>query len=153
MPDLEKIKKWYSGEVVRSIGFYINPYKLLDQAKFRHIFSLDGNYNLYIAQHSIYQKHIEEIFDLKDKREYGLVYPKDSAIKPDGYQDSQVPIVEFECHEEKNIVYFNKRLKPICQRLLDYGCVPETKIISKKVDLWYLTIKMVLKGQYLEKPI
>lgn len=157
MSDYEdKIKKWYSspGEVMRSIGFYINPYKIYDQAQFRHIFAVDGDYNLYVAQHSIYQKHLDEIFDLKDKREFGIIYPLNSPVRPKDNEklcDSS-SVIDFEFMETSNIVYFNRRLKPICQRFYDYGLSPETYIINRKLDLWFLTIKDVLKGKYLERP-
>jgi len=151
-----KLHQWYyvPGEVVRSIGFYINPYKTYKDAQFRHCFSIDGNYNLYVAQYSIYKQHIDDIFDLKDKREYGMIYPHDSVIKPEGFEElnTKAPVVEFDFLETKNIVYLNKRFRPIGQRLYDYGLPPETYLVSRKIDLWYLTIKNVLKDKYLERP-
>lgn len=152
----EKIRKWYysPGEVMRSIGFYINPYKLFDQAQFRHVFAVDGQYNLYVAQHSVYQKHLDEMFDLKDKREYGIIYPINSAVRCAGNESlsDNSSVVDFEFMETENIVYLNRRLPPIGQRLIDYGLLPNTYLISKKVDLWFLTIENVLKGKYLERP-
>jgi len=152
----EQLHRWYfsPGEVVRSVGFYINPYKSFSQAKFRHTFAFDGNYNLYVAQFSIYPRHIDEMFNLEDKREYGLIYPKNSIVRPLSEENlsEHAPVVEFEFLETKNIMYLNKRLRPMAQRLYDYGLPPETFITSNKIDLWYLTIKALLKDKYLERP-
>lgn len=154
----KKIHNWYfePGEIIRSIGFIINPYKCYDLAKFRHVFSFDGDYNLYVGQYSVYYKHIDSIFDLKDKREFGMIFPVDSVIEPtsegSGGLCKRAPVVELAGHEAKNIIYFNKRLRPIAQRLFDYGLPKETFIVSKLTDLWHLTIKNILKDKYLERP-
>jgi len=136
-PDQAKLLyNWYynPGEVVRSYGFFINPYKQYTDAKFKHVFAFDGSYNLYVAQFSVYQKHIDEIFNLDDKREYGFIWTKDT------------PIIEFKFLETKNIQYLNRRLRPMCQRLVDYGLPPNSKITCDLVDLWHLTPALVLKN-------
>lgn len=154
--NLTKLYKWYyePGEVLRSVGFYINPYKSFANASFRHVFAFDGDYNLYVAQYSVFQKHIDEVYDLKDKREYGFIYPIESPVCPDYIKklNQVAPVVDFQFLEDRNIVYLNKRLRPIAQRIFDYGMPPETYIHSKKVDLWYLNIKTLLKEKYLERP-
>lgn len=133
---------WYyrPGEVLRSIGFYVNPYKQWSSAKFQHIFAVDAGYNLYVGQYSVYQRHIDRIFGLKDKREYGTLWTKET------------PIAEFQFLETKNITYLNRRLKRIAQRLYDYGMPGNTMIVSPDIDLWYLTIDMTLGGLKLERP-
>ena len=140
---------------MRSVGFYINPYKIYKNASFRHVFAFDGDYNLYVAQYSVFQKHIDDIFDLKDKRECGFIYPIESPVCPDYIQNLNLraPVVDFSFLEDRNIVYLNKRLRPIAQRLFDYGMPPETYINSPKVDLWYLSIKTLLKDKYIQRPI
>jgi len=158
----KELYNWYyvPGEFLRSIGFYINPYKKWEEAKFRHIFSFDGVCNLYVGQYSVYQHHIEKIFNLDDERERGILYPMDSSLKPQ-YSDFEAqvltirdfsPVVEFTFIETKQINYLNMRLKKIAQRLYDYGMPQETVFISKEVDLWQPSIKAILKGSYLERP-
>jgi len=133
---------WYykPGEVLRSIGFYINPYKQWSAVKFQHVFAIDANYNLYVGQYSVYKDHIDKIFDLKDKREYGTLWPGDT------------PVVEFEFLENKNITYLNRRLKRIAQRLYDYGMPGNTMLASSKVDLWYMTLDVILGSTKLKRP-
>lgn len=163
----ELLHHWYykPGEVLRGYGFYINPYQQFISAQFRHIFAFDANYNLYVGQYSVYNEHIETIFDLKDKREYGIIYPTNAGITP-LYTDEELveynskieslnvltPIVEFQFIETKNIVYFNKRLKRIAQRFYDYGMPERTAFVSTQTDLWFPTIKNVLGGVYMKKP-
>jgi len=163
----ELLYHWYysPGEVLRGIGFYMNPYKQYDGANFRHVFAFDANYNLYVGQYSVYAEHLNEMFDLTDKREYGLVYPTNSGIVPIYTADELVeynskieslnvytPIVEFHFIETKNIIYFNQRLRRIAQRLYDYGMPESTAFISTQIDLWFPTIKSVLNGRYMKKP-
>ena len=166
---LEEFYNWYykPGEVLRSIGFYINPYKQWANAKFRHVFSFDGNYNLYVGQYSVYQDHISKIFDLNDTREFGFIYPSKSGIKPTYSAEENAemgitapvislnetqPVVEFHFLETKNVVYLNRRLKRMAQRFYDYGMPSNTIILSKQVDLWEPTIKNILQGKYWKKP-
>lgn len=133
--------RWYyrPGEVVKGYGFFINPYNQWDSCKFHHIFAFDSSYNLYVGQYSVYQDHIKEMFDLDDKREYGTLWP------------DEIPVIQFEFMEHTDIARLNKRLRPMCQRLLDYGMDGDTRIVSNHVDLWYLTINMVLKDKKLSK--
>jgi hypothetical protein len=166
---LREIYNWYykPGEVLRSIGFYINPYKQWDCAKFRHIFAFDGDCNLYVGQYSVYQRHIKKIFDLEDKREYGMLYPKNSIIKPQ-YSDKEIEefsiesrrdtildhsaLILFDFLETKNITYLNLRLKKMAQRFYDYGMPGDTVFVSEHVDLWLPTISSILKRRALKKP-
>jgi len=133
---------WYynPGEVLRSIGFYVNPYKQWKNAKFEHVFAVDANYNLYVGQYSVYQEHIDRLCDLKDKREYGTLWVKST------------PIVEFTFLETRNITYLNRRLKRIAQRLYDYGMPGNTMVVSPTVDLWYMTLDLIMGDLKLERP-
>lgn len=148
----QELYEWYyePGEVMRSIGFYINPYKLWDQAKFRHIFAFDGDYNLYVGQYSVYQQHFDNMFDGIDKREYGFLLPKKNNQPI--YSDQEVPVhyfrdvVDFKFLETRNITYLNRRLKKICQRLYDYGMPADSVVLSDQVDLWQPTINEVCGG-------
>jgi hypothetical protein len=99
---------------------------------------------------------MNKICDLEDQREYGILYPPDSQIPPEytkelneteGGRDIQkvLPVVEFKFLESKNIIYLNKRLKKISQRLYDYGMPLETILFSKEVDLWNPRIGQILK--------
>lgn len=133
---LVSLYNWYytPGENFKgdSPGFIVNPWKKWDQAKFFHIFGFDGNCNLYVGQYSVYLDHLDTVFKLyEDKREQGYI-GKDSAY------------VKFDFLETKNIVYLNRRLKKICQRLLDYGMPDTTILYSKDVDLWCPPIKAIL---------
>jgi len=166
---LKEIYNWYykPGEVLRSIGFYINPYKKWDKAVFRHIFAFDCDCNLYVGQYSVYQHHIEKIFDLTDKREYGMLYPKNSTIKPQ-YSDKeaeefslesrkesildQTALILYEFLETRNITYLNLRLKKMAQRFYDYGMSEDSIIVSEQVDLWLPSISSVLKRKALKRP-
>lgn len=163
----ELLHLWYysPGEVLRGIGFYINPYKQYGETQFRHIFAFDANYNFYVGQYSVYHEHMETMFDLKDRREYGMIYPRNAGITPVYSEDMQgydekleslnvyTPLVEFQFIETKNIIYFNQRLKRLAQRLYDYGMPEETTFVSTQIDLWYPTIKTILKGKYMKKPL
>lgn len=139
---LVNLYKWYyqPGEVLRGIGFYINPYKQFEHSKFRHIFAFDSKFNLYVGQYSVYPEHIEKFFDLEEKREYGYLYP------------TNPPVARFDSIETYDIALFNRRLKPMVQRFYDYGMPPDTIIHSTKVDLLYPTIEVILKGNYIERP-
>lgn len=159
---------WYysPGEVIRSIGFYMNPYHQWEHSKFRHIFCFDDKLNLYIGQYSVYQQHFEQIFNLKKKTkyEYGFIYPVAAYCTP-AYTETEVsefnskvqnmsqyvPLVEFKDLNTINISEFNKRLKRISQRLYDYGMPEKTTFIADKVDLWFPTIRGVLAGKYMKK--
>lgn len=170
MSNSQKLKEllhaWYysPGEILRGIGFYINPYSKYAETQFRHIFAFDAGYNLYVGQHSVYYDHFQTMFDLSDRREYGMIYPKNAGITP-VYSEELIdytkkveslnvytPLVEFQFIETRNIVYFNKRLKRIAQRLYDYGMPEDTTFISTQIDLWFPTIKTVLNGKYMKKP-
>lgn len=142
---IQQIYNWYycPGEVLRSIGFYVNPYQQWDQAKFNHVFAFDGKYNLYVGQYSVYPLHINEIFDLDDKREYGMLYLADPP--------NPVSVI-FNFLETKNATYLRKRLRGISQRFYDYGMPDSTIFISKKVDLWFPTIKAILGNKIMTKP-
>jgi hypothetical protein len=156
-----KIYDWYysPGEVMRSIGFYVNPYRQWENAKFRHIFAFDAFCNLHVGQFSVYDHHINKICDLKDKREYGMLYPQSSGMTPH-YSDDAVsvtlndlyPVIEFKFLETRNIVYLNRRLKKLAQRLYDYGMPKNSVFVSADVDLWQPTIATILKNKFLEKP-
>lgn len=167
--ELWEFYNWYynPGEVLRSIGFYINPYKQWNSAKFRHVFAFDGDCNLYVAQYSVYPDHIDKIFDLKDKREFGFLYPKDSGVKPiysteinnelgiekpKGDLNTYFSVVNFDFLETKNITYLNRRLKKMAQRFYDYGMPSDTVIVSSQVDLWEPSIKNILQGKYWKRP-
>lgn len=169
---LEELKEFYSwyyepGEVLRSIGFYVNPYKQWQHTKFRHVFAFDGQCNLYVAQYSVYPDHIDKIFDLADKREFGFIFPKDSGVKPiySSQESSELgierpqtnlntyyPVINFEFLETKNILYLNRRLKKMAQRLYDYGMPSDSVIVSSQVDLWEPSIKQILQGKYWKRP-
>jgi len=161
MSSFKEIYNWYyhPGEIMRSIGFYINPYQQWKNAHFRHIFAFDDICNLYVGQFSVYDHHINKICDLEDKREYGMLYPKNSGLKPQ-YSDMEVsmtlndfhPVIDFKFMETKNIVYLNRRLKKMAQRLYDYG-IPETSVfVSKDVDLWQPTLAHIMRNKFLERP-
>lgn len=155
------IYDWYysPGETLRSIGFYINPYRQWENAKFRHIFSFDAVCNLYVGQFSVYNHHMNKVCDLKDQREYGILYPQNSNLKPQ-YSDEAIsttlndlyPVIDFKFLETKNIVYLNRRLKKLAQRLYDYGMPKNSVFISKDVDLWQPTIATILNNKFLERP-
>jgi len=164
----ELLHHWYysPGEVLRGIGFYVNPYHQYSNMQFRHIFAFDANYNLYVGQFSVYHDHIENMFDLKDKREYGMVYPRNAGVTP-VYTSEELaaynskieslnvfaPLIEFRFIETKNIIYFNQRLRRLAQRFYDYGMPESTIFISTQVDLWFPTIKSILEGKYMKKPL
>jgi hypothetical protein len=164
--ELSKIYNWYYSpeETLRSIGFYINPYKQWKWAKFRHIFAFDAKCNLYVGQYSVYKEHFKSIFDLEDKREHGFLYPKSTSIKPhyseeetqafniDSEEGKQGEIIMFEFMEYKNITYLNIRLKKMAQRLYDYGVSPDAVVVSKQVDLWEPTINSILNGRFMIRP-
>lgn len=138
MKHLQELYNWYynPGEVVKSDapGFFINPYQKWDKANFFHIFAFDGAANLYVGQFSVYLEHMDTVFKLfEDKREYGYLVPK-----------REPPGIKFSFLENRNIVYLNRRLKKICQRLLDYGMPDTTVIYAESVDLWYPTINVIL---------
>lgn len=166
---LRQLFNWYysPGEVLRSIGFYINPQNQWEYAKFRHIFAFDANYNLYIGQYSVYEIHMDKIFDLDDKREYGILYPKDCSLRltysdiereihgidlPGETIQNHAPVAVFEFLETKNINYLNLRLRHMAQRLFDYGMPLETVFVSTQVDLWQPTIQTITKGKLMKRP-
>jgi hypothetical protein len=159
----KELYDWYycPGEIMLSIGFFKNPYRQWSNAPFRHIFAFDAICNLYVGQYSVYSHHMNKICDLDDQREYGILYPPDSKIPPEhtkelneteGGSDIQriLPIVEFKFLESKNIIYLNKRLKKISQRLYDYGMPEETILFSKEVDLWNPRIGQILKDDIIK---
>lgn len=166
---LRQLFNWYysPGEILRSIGFYINPHNQWENAKFRHIFAFDGQYNLYVGQFSVYPHHIDKIFDMDDKREYGIVYPKDSSPRltysdieqeMSGIEHTEetiqhhAPVVVFDFLETTNINYLNLRLRHMAQRLYDYGMPADTIFVSKQVDLWQPSIQTISKGKLMKKP-
>lgn len=144
---------------MRSIGFYINPYKQWNNAQFRHIFAFDAVCNLYVGQFSVYNNHMDKICDLKDQREFGILYPLSSGLKPQ-YSDEEIsttlndlyPVIDLKFVETRNIVYLNRRLKKLAQRLYDYGMPKNSVFVSKDVDLWQPTISAILNNKFLEKP-
>ena len=163
---MSSLYDWYNspGEVLRGIGFYINPQNKWKDTKLRHIFAFDEKYNLYIGQHSVYSHHVNTIFGNVDYREYGWLYPTDSlrpvysskteqifcepGIEPTGPQittNLYKPVVYFKFLETKNITYLNIRLKKICQRLYDYGMPKKSVIASKDVDLWLPSLENISK--------
>ena len=149
----QELYEWYyePGEVLRSIGFYINPYDQWKHAKFKHIFAFDGDYNLYVGQYSVYQQHFKIIFDDLDKREYGLLHPKRDNPVYSGDEATVFhfrDVIEFKFMETKNITYLNRRLKKICQRLYDYGMPKDSVVYSEDVDLCYPTINDICKGRF-----
>jgi hypothetical protein len=155
----QELYEWYyePGEVLRSIGFYINPYDQWKHAKFRHVFAFDGNCNLYVGQFSVYQEHIGSMFERMDKREHGLLLPKSNS-KPIYSGDTPNlthfrDIIDFKFLETKNITYLNRRLKKICQRLYDYGMPSDTLVVSNQVDLWNPTINEVCKGNLVSRSL
>lgn len=150
---------------MRGIGFYINPYQQFSGAHFRHVFAFDANYNLYVGQFSVYAEHVDSMFNLKDKREFGMIYPTNTGVTPVYTAEDLVeynskieslnvftPLVEFQFIETKNIIYFNQRLKRMAQRFYDYGMPEDTTFISTQTDLWFPTIKSVLNGKFMKKP-
>lgn len=164
---LEALRHWYysPGEVLRGIGFYVNPYQQYPNTQFRHVFAFDANYNLFVGQYSVYHEHIESMFDLKDKREYGMIYPKNAGVTPIYSSEDLVeynskieslnvytPLIEFQFIETKNIIYFNQRLKRLAQRFYDYGMPENTTFVSTQTDLWFPTINSVLSGKFMKKP-
>lgn len=161
---LKEIYNWYynPGEVLRSIGFYINPYNQWKDVKFQHVFAFDANLNLYVGQYSVYPEHISSLFELQDKREHGLLYPTSSLHKVKHLKKEieniqlnrfkEVPIIDFHFLEHKNITYLNLRLKKLAQRLYDYGLPAESIIVSKHVDLWAPTLQQILKGRAMKRP-
>ncbi len=172
----KELYDWYycPGEVMLGIGFYKNPYRQWASAKFRHIFAFDAVCNLYVGQYSVYSDHMNKVCDLDDQREFGIVYPANSNIPPDGVDklngaelcidedddantyaspelQKRFPIVEFKFLESKNIMYLNKRLKKIAQRLFDYGMPKDTILFSSEIDLWNIRIYQILKNEIVER--
>jgi len=156
---LAKIYNWYyaPGEVVRSIGFYINPYKKWENATFDHIFAFDGEYNLYVGQYSVYPEHISKVFNTTDIREYGFLRKKRKF--PVNYLEDHTPdlmdtvsVVDFEFLETKNILYLNKRLKRMSQRLYDYGMSEKTVVVSRHFDLCQPSLRLLTEDQLMDKP-
>jgi len=162
VPTLKELYDWYycPGETIRSIGFYVNPYKQWENANHRHIFAFDACCNLFVGQFSVYHHHMNKICDLKDRREYGMLYPKNTGLKLNysGDRDNSrsitdfSPVIEFEFFETKNIIYLNRRLKKLSQRLYDYGMPKDTVIISKAIDLWEPSIASMLRDGIWERP-
>lgn len=146
------IYSWFydPGEKIRSIGFYQNPYKQLNFAKFDHIWALDESDNLYVGQYSVYPQHLEEIFKITNKQEYGKIYLK-GHIDQNG---EPLPVVYVENLEPNNIIFINRRLRKIAQRFYDYG-VPARSLITSAIheDLGNTTIYNILKGQPWERPL
>lgn len=137
MSHLQELYNWYynPGEVVKSDapGFFINPYQKWDKAVYFHVFAFDGACNLYVGQHSVYPEHMGTVFNLlEDKREYGYLVPRNP------------PAIKFDFLENRNIVYLNRRLKKMSQRLLDYGMPEASFFFSKEVDLWNPMIKSII---------
>ena len=138
-----------------SIGFYKNPYRQWENALYRHIFAFDEVCNLYVGQYSVYHKHMEKICDLKDQHENGILHQAGSRVPPSGVKELNnsegcdfihkiLPIAEFKNIESTDIIYLNKRLKKIAQRLYDYGMPEDTILFSKEVDLWNPRINQIL---------
>ena len=160
MPSLKEIYDWFycPEETIKSIGFYINPYRQWTGNQLRHIFAFDSCCNLYVGQYSVYDHHIDKICDLEDKREYGMLYPKNSGLRPRYDDDTELAlddlcsIAEFKFLETKNIIFLNRRLKKMAQRFYDYGMPTDTVIVSRNVDLWNPSIASILKDNYLERP-
>jgi hypothetical protein len=159
MPSLKELYNWYycPEETLKSIGFYINPYKQWAENQRRHIFAFDACCNLYVGQYSVYDHHMDKICDLTDKREFGMLYPKNSGQRPKYREDELAlddlySVVEFKFLESKNIIYLNRRLKKMAQRFYDYGMPEDTILTSKEVDLWNPNIASILKKTYWEKP-
>lgn len=126
-----------------SIGFYINPYKKYQEARFKHIFAFDNLNNFYVGQFSSYPEHIEEIFGkefLKKKLEYGFIDPYES-------------VVHFDFLEHLNVIFLNCRLKVLAQRLYDYGMPVKSILRSNLIDIGDPSIFNILKGKFWEKPI
>jgi hypothetical protein len=152
----DQIRNWYCnpGEKLRSIGFYVNPYKRWNDAKFRHIFAFDND-NLYIGQFSVYPDHIDEIFGkefpvskssketsyrLPGKIEYGMIHIRKRVV------------ILFDFLESKNIIFLNRRLRTMAQRFYDYGMPPNSIMTAPGVGLGNPTLRNILKGSPLEKP-
>jgi hypothetical protein len=100
---------------------------------------------------------MDKICDLTDKREFGMLYPKNSGQRPKYREDELAlddlySVVEFKFLESKNIIYLNRRLKKMAQRFYDYGMPEDTILTSKEVDLWNPNIASILKKTYWEKP-
>ena len=158
---LREIYKWYydPGQVLKSIGFYINPFQQWENAPHRHIFAFDAECNLYVGQFSVYPDHMSKVCDLTDRREYGILYPKNSNMKPK-YSDTTVtnslndyyPVIDLHFVESKNIIYLNRRLRKLAQRLYDYGMPPESVFVSKEVDLWQPSLAAIVKNKFLNRP-
>ncbi len=143
LDEAKALYKWYyqPGEKLRSIGFYMNPYRQFGNAKFDHIFALDGPGNLYIGQYSSYQRHLDDMFDLaKDKQEFGKIIKQER------------PFVILESIESKNIILINRRIKKIAQRMYDYGLPLNTIIRCTHFDLCDPTLFNILKGKATERP-
>jgi hypothetical protein len=123
----KSLYNWYynPGEILRSIGFYMNPYHQLINAKFDHVFAMDGVGNFYVGQFSTYQNHLDDIFDItKQKIEFGKIVLKEN------------PIVILEEIEPKNIILMNRRLWRLAQRLYDYGLPIKTIIHCPNLDMF-----------------
>jgi|AACY02.16.fsa_nt_gi hypothetical protein len=161
--ELRAIYEWYyqPGEQIFSYGFYKNPCQRFGDAQFRHIFGVDGEYNLYIGQYSVYAKHIEEIFKTQDIRERGMIFLPDKMgglrYSNQAYNllkdfQSKNPIVYFEQVESKNFEYLNRRMRKISQRLYDYGLPQKTVIVTKNLDLMFPTLETITQGRLISRP-
>ena len=141
---MKSIHDWFNspGEKIKSIGFYINPYRRYVDSKFDHILAFDQDANLYIGQFSAFHDHMKEAFDEnfeKIRYEYGSVNIKQ-------------PKVTFDFIEHKNVILLNRRLRLIAQRLYDYGMPKHTVIEAKDFDICSPSLFNILKGQFWERP-
>lgn len=138
-----KLHDWYykPGELIKSIGFYRNPYRYWDQSSFDHIFATDHAANLYIGQYSVYPEHFKEYFGDFAKAEAGfLLY---TTEKP-GIILSKVI--------DTNVNHLNQRLRLLAQRLVDYGMPLSSVILSPVIDLGGPTLNHILKGVFTIRP-
>ena len=152
----DQIRDWFCkpGEKLRSIGFYVNPYKRWEDAKFRHIFAFDND-NLYVGQFSVYPKHIDEIFGkefLKTKSSKEIVYRLPGRIEYGVIHIREKPIILFDFLESKNIIFLNRRLRTMAQRFYDYGMPPNSVMAAPGLGLGNPTLRNILKGAPLRKP-
>lgn len=138
------LKTWFysPGDKQVSIGFFINPYRRYSEARFKHIFAFDSLNNFYVGQFSVYSEHIEEMFGkefIAKKIEHGFIDPTNN-------------VVYFDFLEHINVIFLNRRLKVLAQRLYDYGMPPKTVLKNNLIDMGDPTIFNILKGRFLEKP-
>lgn len=140
------IQDWFfsPGEKIRSIGFYQNPYKQFSFVKFDHIWALDEKDNLYVGQFSVYPEHLDDMFKIKHKQEFGKVLVMDTP--------RNIPVILISNLEVSNIIYINRRLRKIAQRFYDYGAPPNSVVVSINHDLGNPSIFNILKGQPWERP-